>query len=301
MSRLPPALAACLLACACGDPPARVALSDTEPAGAAASSARPLRIAISPMESPELSFEHYSELFALVGKKLGEPLELLQRQTYSEVVALVEHKRVDAALVCSGPFVQARRDFGAEILAVPRIAGTTTYRALIVVRQDSPARTLDDLRGKTFALTDPLSTSGMIFPAYLLRERGETTESFFGKVLFTKSHDNSIAAVADGLVDGASVSGLVFAEVERERPETVRGLRVIVRSPAFGNPPLIVHPAADRVLRGRLQSVLLLLHRDPQGRRLLSQMGIERFVLGDPAAYAEAQRMRERVRPRTGT
>lgn len=293
------ALLVCLLA-GCGERPPLVSLSDPGRSQAPDSSSRALRIAISPMQSPQQSFDHYSGIFSLVGRRLGEPTELIQRQTYSEVVALLEHKRVDAALVCSGPYLQARRDFGAKILAVPRIAGHTTYRAAVIVPRDSPARGIGDLRGKTFALTDPLSTSGMIFPAWLLRQRGTTTERFFGRVIFTKSHDNSIAAVAEGLADGASVSGLVLADVERERPELARCLRVIERSPPFGNPPLIVHPDADPGLRRRIEAALLHMHDDAEGRRVLAAAGIERFVSGDPDAYGEAQRMRETVRPRLG-
>lgn len=292
-------LALCLLA-ACGQPPPRISLNEVEPEGAASGGSR-LRIAIGPMRSTRQSFERYSGLFAAAGRLAGEPVELVQRQTLAEVVALVEHRRVFAALVCGGSYLRAQDDFGAVLLAVPRIDGATSYRAEIIVPRESPARGLGDLRGKTFALTDQLSTGGSIFPAWLLRSRNTSTDAFFGKVLFTKGHDNSIEAVAEGLADGASVSGQALADAARERPELARRVRVIERSPPLGNPPLIVHPGADPELRRRLESALLRLHEDPAGRAALAGAGIERFVRGDPGAYEEARRMRELVKGAPGT
>lgn len=277
----------------CGPRPPSVSLSDVEPPPPQAPAAPPLRIAISPMESPERTFANYSELFARVGAAVGRPVELVQRETYSEVVSLIEHRRVDAAFVCSGPYVQAEEDFGAEILAVPQKEGRTSYNALIIVRTDSPHRSFSDLKGRSFALTDSLSTSGMVFPACLVRDRGATTESYFSKVLFTKGHDNSVRAVAEGLVDGASVSSLVYGELQRQfAPPSVR---VIARSPSFGNPPVIVHPGLDPELKRRLRAALLGLDGDPAAAHVLRALGYERFVPGDPGAYAEVRRMRGRV------
>ncbi|TBR23924.1 phosphate/phosphite/phosphonate ABC transporter substrate-binding protein [bacterium] len=301
MRRLARLAAAGLVLAACGQPPPQVSLSDTGPAEPGTPAPAPLRIAISPMESPERTFAQYSELFAHVAQDLGRPVEMIQRQTYSEVVSLVEHRRVDAALVCSGPYVQAHADFGAQILVVPRIGGTTSYQALVIVRRDSPYRGFDDLRGRSFALTDALSTSGMVFPAALARERGKTTETFFGKVLFTKGHDNSVRAVAEGVVDGAAVSSLVYDELTRQSPALGARLRVIARSPPFGNPPVIVHPNLDPGVKKLLKEALLVLQDDPPALAILRKMGIERFVEGDAGAYEEVRRLRAKVHPRAGS
>ena len=286
--------------CACSDPPPRVSLSNSDAPGPTSSSPAPLRIAITPMESPERTFAQYSELFEYVGRRLGRTVEVVQRQTYSEVVSLVQHRRVDAALVCSGPYVQAEEDFGAEVLAVPRIAGRDSYQAIVLVRRESPFLNFDDLRGRSFGLTDALSTSGMVYPACLVRERRRTTETYFSKVLFTKGHDNSIRAVADGLVDAASVSSLVFDEMAKQTPRLSERLRIVERSPPLGNPPIIVHPQLDPALKRLIRESLLGLREDPDAAPLLRRMGIERFVEGNPAAYAEVRRMRARVLPKAG-
>jgi phosphonate transport system substrate-binding protein len=280
---------------ACGPQPPKVSLSDVEPVPAGKAAAAPLRIAVSPMESPERTFAAYSELFSRVGAALGRPVEMVQRQTYSEVVSLVQHRRVDAALVCSGPYVQAQEEFGAEILAVPQVSGQTTYGALVVVRADSGYRSFDELRRRSFALTDSLSTTGMVYPACLVRDRKATTESYFSRVIFTHGHDNSMRAVVDGLVEGASVSSLVFADLARQMPAFTAKLRVIGRSPRFGNPPVIVHPETDPALKRSLREVLLRLHEEPGTAEALRRLGYERFVTGRPEEYEQVRRMRSRV------
>lgn len=87
--------------------------------------------------------------------------------------------------------------------------GTVDYSVLIVPA-DSPARTMADLRGKVFAFTDPMSNTGRTYPTYLVRQLGQTPETFFARTFFTYSHDDAIHAVADGLADGAAVDSLVY-------------------------------------------------------------------------------------------
>ena len=45
---------------------------------------------------------------------------------------------------------------------------------------------------------------------------------FFSNTIYTYSHDNSIMAVAKGMVDGASVDGLIW-EFYHQRKPTITG------------------------------------------------------------------------------
>lgn len=292
ISVLFPLLAA---AAACRDPLPQVSLADAEAAPSAVAEKRLLRIAIAPIESAQRSSHRYAEIFEAVGERLGMKVEFLHRQTYDDILALVQHGVADAALVCSGPFVRAEHEFGAKIIAVPLRAKTTYYQALLVVSTESPIRRVDDLRGRAFAVSDPLSTSGLLYPADLLRERGESLGSFFKRVIYTRSHDKSIRAVADRVVDAASVSSIVFDRMMEQEPALASEVRVILRSPPYGPPPLIVHPHADPALTARLKEVLLHLHEDAQGRARLAQIGLERFAPAESVSYDGVRGLERRV------
>ena len=50
-------------------------------------------------------------------------------------------------------------------------------------------------------------------------------------------------------------------------------------------PPVVVHPELDAELKATLQSILLNMGKDDDGRKTLSYLGIDCFVLSDNAGY----------------
>ncbi|RME05685.1 MAG: phosphate/phosphite/phosphonate ABC transporter substrate-binding protein, partial [Anaerolineae bacterium] len=178
----------------------------------------------------------------------------------------------------------------------PQVNGKTEYYAYVIVSSQSPYISLDELRGKTFAFSDPLSNSGHLALLWVLQQRGETAESFFQKTIFTYSHDNSIQAVVDHLVDGAIVDSLVYDALVARDPTLAAQTRIIQRIGPFGIPPVVVHPDIDPDLKQALLDALLTMHQDPQGRRALADLHIDRFVLVDSSAYDSIRQMASALR-----
>lgn len=297
MRRLSFALGLLLLtACGRDSSEPRISFSDVEtPAGAVTKLAKPLRIAIASTVSPQRNLRDYERMLQYLGRKLGMPVDVVQRSGYSECIALLENREVDAAFVCSGPYVEARERFGAEALVVPQVSGQGTYCAYVIARKGGPVRTFADLRGKVFAFTDPLSTTGKLYPSHLLSKLGSTAEGYFSKTIFTWGHDNSVEAVAHGLADGAAVSSLVWDGLAKSGASAASQTKVIEKSVPFGMPPVVVHPRLDPELKKRLLGVFLTMHLDSEGKALLGQAGIERFTVGMDSSYDGVRRMRAAV------
>ncbi|MBI5167187.1 MAG: phosphate/phosphite/phosphonate ABC transporter substrate-binding protein [candidate division NC10 bacterium] len=256
---------------------------------------RPLEIAVGAMISPEQTINAYQELMDYISKKLNRPVVMKQRKTYQETNELLGAGRLDAAIICSGAYVIARRQYGIELLAMPVINGTPTYRSYIIVQRDSPIQSIQELKGRSFAFTDPLSNTGYLFPFYYLISKGFRAESFFSKTLFTYSHDNSIEAVAEGVVDGAAVDHLIYDYMKTIKPQMTSKTRVIHKSPPFGSPPVAVPRGLDPGLKSSLREVFLNLDSDPRGKEILKGMGVERFIAGDDSYYNEIRRMLKAV------
>ncbi|HMN15886.1 MAG TPA: PhnD/SsuA/transferrin family substrate-binding protein, partial [Bellilinea sp.] len=170
----------------------------------------PLRIAIAAVLSPQGTLESYQPLLDYMGEQLNRPIQLIQRRTYQEVNILIEQGEVDVAFVCTGAYVAGSRDFGMELLAVPQVNGETVYHSYLIVAASSAADDLMDLRGATFAFTDPMSMTGFFYPSSLVRTLGNEPETFFSRIFFTYSHDKAINAVASGVADAAAVDSLVY-------------------------------------------------------------------------------------------
>lgn len=276
-----------LWACSQDDRPVTVDFSRTRSVEDAppASSADLLRVAVSAMVSPTETFHHYREFLRYLGSRTNRRVELVQRKTYGEVNELFARNEIHVGLVCSGPYVLGARRGIMELLATPQISGSHEYRAYLIVPKDSPYQALEDLRGKTFAFTDPDSHTGRWVPTSWLLRLGERPEDFFSKIIFTYSHDNSILAVARGLVDGASVDSLIWDYYQAEDSRWTYKTRIIRRSQPFGIPPVVVSPALDPAVKETLRTVLFTMHEDPQGKAILDELHIDRFVAPQAAWY----------------
>ncbi len=251
-----------------------------------------LKIAVGAIISPTKSLVFYEDIFDYIGEKLGREVEMVQRKTYAEVNFLLEEEQIDAAFVCSRPYVEGHRDFGMELLCVPMCFGKTEYCSYFIVHKDSLIQNLEDLRGKVFAFSDPLSNTGMLIPTYTLAMMGERPESFFRRHIFTYSHDNSIRSVAEKLVDGAAVDSLIWEYLNAEDPKWTAQTRIIYRSTPCGIPPVVVSPGIADELKEKLRSAFLNMHNDPRGREILKRILIDRFTVIEDSAYNSIRQMK---------
>lgn len=261
----------------------------------------PLRIAVAAMISPEETITVYQELMDYIATKLGRPVEMKQRRTYQEVNDMLGTGKLDAAILCSGTYVHAHRQYRVELLAVPIIRGSPTYRSYIIVPAGSPLASFEELRDKRFAFTDPLSTSGYLYPVYYLVAHRLKLARFFAKTIFTYSHDNSIEAVAEAVVDGAAVDSLIHDYFQGTRPALIARTRIIHRSPPFGSHPVGVPRDLDPGSKRALRELFLKLHEDPAAQGVLRRLGVERFIPGEESLYdgiREMLRVVERARLR---
>jgi phosphonate transport system substrate-binding protein len=261
------------------------------PAPAQGNNHAALRFAVSAMTSPAQTFADYQDFIRYVGERMGRPVVFKQRRTYQEINDLLGSGDLDAAFVCSGAYVRLKQHIDAPLIAVPVIDGKPFYGSYILARRDSRIETFGELRGRRFAFTDPLSNTGKLFPAYRLSLAGWTPERFFGHLIYTYSHDHSIQAVAQGIVDGAAVDGLIYDFLSATDPERVAGLKVIERSTLFGAPPIVASPALQPELRASLQSHILHMAEDSAGAAILRRLRIDRFAPGDDRNYDEIRKM----------
>lgn len=244
-----------------------------------------LRVAVAGVISPVETAKSYSQLISYLGRALHQPMEMVQRRTYAEINELVKSRYVVLAFVCSGAYVVGQEEFGMELLVVPQVNGETVYYSYIIVPANSSVAVLKDLKGKNFAFTDPMSNTGKLVPTYMLYQLGETPGSFFKRYTFTYSHDNSIKAVAENLVDGAAVDSLVYDQIVALYPDIATKTKIIARSLPFGIPPVVVHPSLNQETKAELRGLFLSMHRDETGREILRNLGIDRFVLASDRDY----------------
>ncbi len=251
-----------------------------------------LRAGVASMITPVSAVRYYYQAVDYIGKKLGVPIEMVHRTTYDEIDVMLETREVDFAFICSSPYVLNNEKFGVELLVAPQVNGKVHYSSNIIVHKDSDIHEVEQLRDRTFVFVDPKSNSGKLYPTYLLAKRNHTPESFFRSQLYSYSHNKSVELVAKKRAEGAAVDSIVYDFMLATGSPYAEQTRVIHRSPPFGIPPVVVPLDLPLYLKQSLRRVFLEMHTDPEGKQILEQMRIEKFVEVPDTNYDSIRAMR---------
>lgn len=232
-------------------------------------------------------------------RHLARPVVFVQRGTYREIVDLLRDGKLDFAWLCGYPFVRNKEAF--QLVAVPLYRGEPLYQSyLIVSSSDKQVQSLDDLRSKSFAFSDPDSNSGHLYTEYLLAKQGKKSSSFFAKTFFTWGHRKVVEAVAVGLAQGGAVDGYVWDTLALSHPELTSRTRIVSKSPQFGYPPFVAGATTGKPDIAAMQQVLFHMAHDEAGVRLLGRLNLDGFVTGNERLFDSIEEMSQFVEKSRG-
>jgi phosphonate transport system substrate-binding protein len=186
--------------------------------GAMAQGITEFRIGILGGENAQDRMNSYECLRAYTEETLGVPAKLFAPADYNGVIQGLLGGTLDMAwLGASGYAAIYLEDPTAvtPVLVKANLDGSYTYHSIGIARADSGITSLADVQGKKFGFGDPNSTSGYLIPSVEIpAETGGTMESgdYFGEVVFTGGHEQTIVAVANGDID----AGVTWADGQGE-------------------------------------------------------------------------------------
>ena len=162
-----------------------------------------------------LTAQYWNPILTHVSKKSGVPLELKLAKTAQEGNAIAEKYGYDF-LYTNHFFTPERDRLGYKVIARPAGPG---IRSQIVVPEDSPIQTLQDLSGKDVAFVSPDAFAGYWLPMdALLQGQGEIN------VVFTGNQEASSAQLRVNKVAAAGVNSSVLARYARRESFQYRAL-----------------------------------------------------------------------------
>lgn len=221
---------------------------------------------------------------------LGSDIHFLAG-SWPEREAALEQQTAQLGLVCGLLHVHKGQQPGwdfepivAPVMRPTRYGNQPVYFADVVVHQDSPYQTLDDLAGSRWAYNEPASFSGHHMMLVWLAQTGKTAD-FFGERIQSGAHSRSLVLVAEGVADCAAIDSTVL-DMERVRePGRKRPLRTIGSLGPYPMPPLVVSRQLPAATRHAMQQQLATLHEDEAGRALLAEWGIARLTAVSNTTY----------------
>lgn len=164
---------------------------------------------------------------------------------------------------------------------------STTYQSQILVRSDSGITDLKGLKGKKFAFSDPLSTSGRLFPTIAIQKAtGEDPKTFFSQTIFAGGHDKAVLALYQGTVDGAASFIDVRDGLEKTFPDIKTKTKQISTAGPIPNDTVSVRKAFPADLHDKIQAALLEYAKSADGQKALKSLyNIDGLDKVDPKVF----------------
>ena len=242
-----------------------------------------IRVGLIPSEDSRAMLASSQQLLDALEKNLGVKVQGFVAADYNGVIEAMRAGHVEVAYL--GPFSYVLGTTVANIEAFATAetskSGRTFYHSQIITRNDSGIKDIKDLKGKTFAFVDPSSTSGHLFPKAGLIKLGIDPDTYFGRVLFTGSHDANALAVANKRIDAATIADRILDAAVQKNLVKREDIHVVWTSDPIPESPTVWRKNLSPELKAKIKAAFL----DIKDITWADQGKLNRFVETNDAAY----------------
>lgn len=148
---------------------------------------------------------------------------------------------------------------------IPLVRDREPLRGILLVRRDSPVKSVVELAGKTLAVPSPNALGASL----LLRADLDHLYGVRLSMVKARTHNSVYLTVLNGLTDAG---GGVQKTLAEQAPDVREGLRVLYTTRAMPSHPLAAHPRIKPDVRERARKALLEMSATPTGKALLDEI-----------------------------
>ncbi|MCQ8228215.1 MULTISPECIES: phosphonate ABC transporter substrate-binding protein [Pantoea] len=242
-------------------------------------------------------------------KELQVDTKLRNSSDYSGVIQGLLGNKIDLVLSMSpasyaSVYLQNPKAVDVVGIVVDDKDGSQGYHSVVIVKADSPYKKLEDLKGKSFGMADPDSTSGFLMPNQAFKkEFGGTVDdkynNTFSSVTFSGGHEQDILGVLNGQFDGAVTwtsligdretgytSGAFGRLIRMDHPDLMKQIRIIWQSPLIPNGPILVSNNLPADFKAKVVATIKKLDKEDHGCFVKAVGGAQHI---GPATVADYQ------------
>ena len=248
-----------------------------------------VRFGVEPYDTAARLVPIYEKVGKLIGDKIGCKVEVFVSTSYNAEIEAMRNGKLEIGEFGPLGYVLAHQVAKAEAVAAfgTEDGKPNSYWASIVTYPDSGIKTVAEIKGHSFAFSDPASTSGHLFPAYGLRKAGlDPDKDVHG--LYAGSHTASFEALYNHKVDAGELNS-EQVESAKQRGHYKDGDFVFLwKSDSIPTDPFAVRGDLPDDFKKKLTETLQNLDLsllDPADRKIMVGAGITRLVPQADAAY----------------
>lgn len=206
----------------------------------------------------------------LLHDKTGYYFKTLVATEYAGVIEALRASPPTAHMTSLATFAYIMAaDMGVAQAALVSVRNNSPfYNGQVIARAGSGITKLADLKGKSFARVDPLSTSGWIIPMLTMRAAGIVPERDL-KIVDAGSHDAVVAAVYNGDVQAGACYVDARTRIEKDKPDVMEKVVVLEVSAPIPNDGVQFSPSVPKDMRDKIVKALLELVKTDDGKKAI--------------------------------
>jgi phosphonate transport system substrate-binding protein len=231
---------------------------------------------------PYLPLTKIHELYTPMARdfeaKLGRPVQLGSRSGYAAFAEDLRRQTYDIALVQPFDYVDAHDKHH----YLPLARRSSDLEALIVVRSDSPLRTIHDLKGKIVA--NPPADAAVSHLTSMAFWQAGIHPSAEVKRHYERNHLACLQSVRIGAADACATADQLLRTLEGQI-QPASEFRVLHKTGSIPHAVFVVHKRVSRNGRDALLKTILGWSRSEEGRRILEHGRFLPFIAAKDADY----------------
>lgn len=261
--------------------PAAPAPGDKKETAAKGFVPKELRVQFVPSQSAETLEAKAKPLEKLLGDKLNIPVKVSVSTNYNTVIEAMASKQVDVGFLPPNAYVLAHDEkkaadllLQAQRFGIEDATGKDTkdlvdfYKAMIIVKADSPIKDIKDLKGKKIAWQGVTSSAGYVWPASEMKKAGVDPEKDVTGIE-VKGHDKGVLAVLNGQVDAAAIFQDARNTVVKDVPDVFSKTKVLAFTAPIPNDTITVRNDMDQAWRDKIAQAFIDIGKDPEGAKII--------------------------------
>jgi phosphonate transport system substrate-binding protein len=227
--------------------------------------------------------DHFGDFVRYVARRLSSGSEIGGRvvtaSTPFELAKLLDQRRVDFYMESAYPTYVINFVHGHGKLLLRRWkSGMTDYYSVIFTRRNSGIKRLEDLKGKTIVFEDAGSTSGYLLPKLFLLRRGLKLTEKRGfnpdsaptdiSYVFAYTQETLVERVLTQQATAGAFSNDDFSALDEK---TKVDIAVLAQTERLPRHLVSVRSDLAPALASRLETILLAMHEDAEGQKILQR------------------------------
>jgi len=236
-----------------------------------------IRIGLIPTEGGADIKVRFEPLMQHLEKELKVKVEAFSASDYAGIITAMTHKHIEFAYFGPKSYVEASARAGAEALALELDKdGAKGYQGILITNKKSGITTIEQAtdKTKTFAFTDPNSTSGCLVPSVLFyRDLKTPPETLFKEVSFSGSHGASILAVKNNKVDVAATNDIDLNRMIEKGSAAKDDFNIIWTSELIPGSPMAGRKDLPQGLKEAFSKALISFNNNKEGLDKLQNGG----------------------------